>query len=629
MENINWICKSKTVNNNIVWLCNQKIKEHFQSIYTTALLGTTTFPNTVDITLGPASFGPTSDLAKDTTGFTKLGEWTLALQDGSPAMNNEFYEGKTKGIMVYNGDRNITDWSKWPNEWHYRYQTPQMCGIDKNGFNAAAAVFEFQNYQEFNTLKYTMIFRNKSNPQNYYLMPRVDLYSTGNIGVIGYGADNFDLGATMDQQVSRYKGLNWTPEISMRGQGGGNVVYNDVYEVFVKPFTRPTYPFKGEPKANDFSNLDSTLASKLLLWLDGSDPLGDGTVLADDTPVPYWFDKSSNKMRFIRHPQAYPEIKDGEKLANGRKLRVPRCKAGMKNGLSVMRFNGVNGYFNNVNDPNDPATDKWVQNPNNKNITEYTIISLQMTTDYGSQQATIFRANDYSGNCKTMIGNVAFGAPMLGFLTNSNNRNDGSTSKYWQTNINVLNQWSIFSTVVSNSNVSMFVNGINAPNSLQDWQQNQTPYKSSDGIIDSFGMTCVVGTHTTNESGSAFIGDIGEFLFFRGALSDDERQKVEGYLAVKWNLLKLLPSVNPYAVIPLPPIKVGSRVVLVKDPKLPPGPLGILYPETIGIVSQIKDQNSVLVYDSKNTGLLYWYKMTDLKVAESSTIQINTPRPEV
>jgi hypothetical protein len=158
-----------------------------------------------------------------------------------------------------------------------------------------------------------------------------------------------------------------------------------------------------------------------------------------------------------------------------------------------------------------------------------------------------------------------------------------------------------------------------------DWQQGQTPYKSSDGIIDSFGMTCIVGGHTTNETGAAFIGDIGEFLFFKGALSDVDRQKVEGYLAVKWNLLKLLPSTNPYAVIPLPPIKVGSRVVLVEDPKLPPGPLGILFPGTVGIVSQINNQNSVLVYDSTNNGLLYWYKMTDLKLADSSNIQTNTP----
>ena len=163
MEKIEWICKSVTKNNKVEWKCSPKIREHFESTSSTALLGTTVFSAPVNITLGPASFGPTTDLAKDTTGFTKLGEWTLVIQDGTPAMNNEFFEGKTKGLMVYNGDRNITDWSKWPNEWGYRYQTPMLTGIDKNGFNAGAAIFEFQNYQEFDTLKYTMIIRNKSN----------------------------------------------------------------------------------------------------------------------------------------------------------------------------------------------------------------------------------------------------------------------------------------------------------------------------------------------------------------------------------------------------------------------------------------------------------------------------------
>jgi hypothetical protein len=34
MENINWICKAKTVNNNIVWMCHKdldKVKEYFES----------------------------------------------------------------------------------------------------------------------------------------------------------------------------------------------------------------------------------------------------------------------------------------------------------------------------------------------------------------------------------------------------------------------------------------------------------------------------------------------------------------------------------------------------------------------------------------------------------------------
>ena len=38
MENINWICKAKTVNNNIVWMCNPRIKEHFEATTNTVQL---------------------------------------------------------------------------------------------------------------------------------------------------------------------------------------------------------------------------------------------------------------------------------------------------------------------------------------------------------------------------------------------------------------------------------------------------------------------------------------------------------------------------------------------------------------------------------------------------------------
>ena len=151
MENINWICKSKTVNNNIVWMCRD-LKEHFESTSNTGLLGTTAFPKTVDITLGPASFGPTSDLCKDTTGFTKLGEWKLVMNDGSPAMNNDFYAGKTKGLMVYSGVK-TTDWSKFPNEWQYVYQMPNLCYIDNNGFDAGTALNDIINYVNYGSQK--------------------------------------------------------------------------------------------------------------------------------------------------------------------------------------------------------------------------------------------------------------------------------------------------------------------------------------------------------------------------------------------------------------------------------------------------------------------------------------------
>ena len=582
MENINWICKSKTVGNNIVLMCNNinatytqthenldsRFKEHFESTSNTALLGTTAFPKLVDITLGPASFGPTSDLCKDTTGFTKLGEWKLVMNNGSPAMNNDFYAGKTKGLMIYNGAK-TTDWSKFPSEWQYVYQTPNLCFIDNNGFNAGAAFMDAQNYQDFNTLNYTVLYRNKNKPESYFLMPRTKVWCAG---IIGMGATTYDPGYAQDRNLSRYKALGWTPEFSTRGQGGGSIIYDDVYEVFIKPFTRSSFLFKKEPKAISFSNLDSSLASKLIFWLDASDPLADGSVLADDTQVPYWFDKSSNKIRFVRTPEDYTsrlfsKIKDGEKTQDGTKLRVPRAKASIKNGLSTIRFNGRQGYRINTNDTKDPATSKFIQNTVNKNITEYTVISLQFTADYGvSNGARIFTADNYSGGFYTAIGNPAFDAPILSAWTNANNRNNGRNNKYWQSNVNVLGKWSIFTTVVSTSDLSFYVNGIKGKNNLMDWQMNQTPYETKDGTLLGLNNCCIVGVGSTdngNATTSAFIGDLAELLFFRGALSDDDRKKVEGYLDRKWNLKDLppesTPSITP-SITPSPSLTKNSVI---------------------------------------------------------------------
>jgi len=46
------------------------------------------------------------------------------------------------------------------------------------------------------------------------------------------------------------------------------------------------------------------------------------------------------------------------------------------------------------------------------------------------------------------------------------------------------------------------------------------------------------------------IGNIHEIILFDGALSTDDRQKVEGYLAWKWGLESDLPAVHPYKAAP-------------------------------------------------------------------------------
>jgi len=56
--------------------------------------------------------------------------------------------------------------------------------------------------------------------------------------------------------------------------------------------------------------------------------------------------------------------------------------------------------------------------------------------------------------------------------------------------------------------------------------------------------------------------DIGELLIVQYALTTDERQKVEGYLAHKWGLESSLPGSHPYYASP-PALSTGAAAKLV------------------------------------------------------------------
>ena len=50
--------------------------------------------------------------------------------------------------------------------------------------------------------------------------------------------------------------------------------------------------------------------------------------------------------------------------------------------------------------------------------------------------------------------------------------------------------------------------------------------------------------------GEDFSGEIAEVLVFDEQINSVSRQKIEGYLAHKWNLSSQLPELHPYADAP-------------------------------------------------------------------------------
>jgi hypothetical protein len=95
----------------------------------------------------------------------------------------------------------------------------------------------------------------------------------------------------------------------------------------------------------------------------------------------------------------------------------------------------------------------------------------------------------------------------------------------------IYNTTSIICGTTLSTNGGLFVNGL-----------AQTPYTTN--APGTFGT----GATTTQTIGSSTTGTfvLGEAMIFDGAITDIQRQQVEGYLAQKWGLQSFLPSTHPY-----------------------------------------------------------------------------------
>ena len=95
----------------------------------------------------------------------------------------------------------------------------------------------------------------------------------------------------------------------------------------------------------------------------------------------------------------------------------------------------------------------------------------------------------------------------------------------------IFNTTSIMCGTTLSTNGGLFVNGL-----------AQTPYSTNTPAAFGTGATTsqTIGYSTTG----TFV--LGEAMIFDGAITDIQRQQVEGYLAQKWGLQSFLPSTHPY-----------------------------------------------------------------------------------
>jgi len=570
MENINWICKAKTVNNNIVWMCHKKIKEHFESTSGVTLLGTTSFyEGPINITLGTANFGPSSDLCKDTTGYYKMAEYNFQPDWKHPSYNTDTFKG-LNGKMYCDGP-------EYTGEWDGLYFCGTgiapyflgFCAIDNNGKNFMSAIQDFAKYQEFSGA-FSVIIRDKNAPGNYYLFPRVAFDCNPLIPHCRIYNTTIEF-----QAISRYRmgypGImdifGFESETSFNGQSGGNPPPKGsggvIYEVFVKPFTRPTFPFIPEAKTSNFSPLASDLQARTILWYDAADPNGDGSNIPDNTPLKKWVDKSPNKLNLVRAPVCpYDDSKlnldmnDGEYTANRGdfdaqgnivhkwKNRLPRLKASFKNGLSVIRFNGNNGFTRPYG--SGPCADaNWNkfypsgvgQIKDQGSLKGHSIFIVSFQTEYGPNDSCIFGL----GDCR--IGSSQHVPAIIGFGRSSLT---GDAASYMVDNYNILNKWVITSVIKFKSSNKpshkIFANGTQVN---QNWNignhANYDPTTRPDlwdfSYIRRWDDGLSIGCAGANPNAyQGFSGDIAEVICFPEELNDADRVRVETYLAEKWNL---------------------------------------------------------------------------------------------
>jgi len=243
------------------------------------------------------------------------------------------------------------------------------------------------------------------------------------------------------------------------------------------------------------ASFSPTTVSGLSLWLDSAD---NSSLVLSGSNVTQWKDKSGN---------------NNNAAANGTPV------------LSNASLNGYQSIFTN-DGPYFTGS-----------------ISITGTTMTCFAVATTTASLPRSGHDQRLISlengpNVDYG------------RTDGVIALFNQQSSSWIGTWRVVFTPVADNPIStntpfLAVSKYDGTNGYlwANGSPGSVPYNSSSGT---FAVTKYGIGNQPNNSGEYWIGYIGEILVYTTALSDTDRQKVEGYLAWKWGLQGNLPANHPY-----------------------------------------------------------------------------------
>jgi hypothetical protein len=199
---------------------------------------------------------------------------------------------------------------------------------------------------------------------------------------------------------------------------------------------------------------------------------------------------------------------------------------------------------------NKPTYGVWLNGLNAMNFQTTTTggIATTTTTPYNSiTQFTVFVVNrpTYAS------GSIGYAAALFGI------RNTTTTQISWhlQANYSSFTAWN--GSTTANTTVSVTQNENNLFCIVQSassfiYVKNGTPTAPINYTITArTGLPFNIGN--SGSGTEAFLGNIGEIIFYSRAITEIERQAVEGYLSWKWGLETNLPVTHPFRNFPPPP----------------------------------------------------------------------------
>jgi hypothetical protein len=263
------------------------------------------------------------------------------------------------------------------------------------------------------------------------------------------------------------------------------------------------------PKASVVRLFQPTQLSGCVLWLDAADPStlfqdSAGTVPVTTTgqTVANWKDKSVS----------------GNNASNT--TNQPTIIANAKNNLAAVNFNGASQYLNLSTDTLPTGS------------TQCSFFFVTQSTNTNSPGTQVFFT--YGANPNTAGQNPQF------YYNNGVLNTDTYGAGGLSDSVNVINTYVITSCILTTTNAA--------------WR-NGTAFTGASPSISlatgtgwaSLGVGRILGTTLQYY----LLGQIGEVIIYNRPVTTDERQRIEDYLAWKWDLESTLPSSNPYRAAPV------------------------------------------------------------------------------